>query len=143
MAKFPIKKILGIDLTPFRFSKTRIKIYRATTEQQSDNEFIIGCGLPQTTNTNKFVLDVRSVIAELGKIESSYIRYNASFMYEIHYLPFWDSLDAIEMIMALEEKLKFDITDGEIAKMQNPDLTGEWTVKDLIKDIYAAIKDKI
>ncbi len=58
--------------------------------------------------------DVKKIIAEELKVEESAVTPEAEFIKDLNA----DSLDVVELIMALEEKFNVEIPDEEASKIQ-------------------------
>ncbi len=58
--------------------------------------------------------DVKKIIAEELKVEESVVTPEAEFIKDLNA----DSLDVVELIMALEEKFGIEIPDEEASKIQ-------------------------
>jgi len=120
--------------------RKQVQAFTSGKNPQSDEEFLAGCGLPDNDGAKSVALGVRRVIATFGEIEPEYIHHNAVFASEINYLPFWDSLDGVELVMTLEDELGTAISDEEAESIRNPefDKTG-LAVRDFVSDVYRVV----
>jgi hypothetical protein len=70
-----------------------------------DDDFLKGCEIPDEPLRIEVALAARRVIAELGTVPPETIRPDDSFARELVQLPFWDSLDWLDLVLLIEEKL--------------------------------------
>lgn len=110
---------------------------------QSEEAFLAGCALPANDQAMRVALGVRRAIARLGRVEPAYVHGDASFWDEISDLPFWDSLDTVELVMTLEEELGVRIPNVDAEKIRNPDDNPRLTVKDFVGDVYRVVESRV
>jgi acyl carrier protein len=121
----------------------RIAEFIAGRSPQSDEEFVRGCALPTQTFPQAAIIALlsRRAIARLGQIDPKYIYAEDTFRL-LEVLPFWDSLDAVDIVMTLEDELGVQIADREAEHIRNPDLTRGLTVAEFVRDVFNVVKDK-
>ena len=90
---------------------------------------------------SKRAIQIRNTIAQLGEVEVDQIIPNALFSKDLIKLEFWDSLDSVELLCALEEGLEIQIQDKYAELIPNPELAGDkYSVADFIFDIQKVIE---
>lgn len=75
----------------------------------SDHDFLSSCEIPEEPLPVEVALAVRKAIAELGTVSSETIRPVDTFAHDLAQLPFWDSLDWMDLVLGIEEKF-----DGKV-----------------------------
>jgi acyl carrier protein len=80
----------------------------------ADGEFLKRCGVADELLKADVALAIRRVIAELGTVPAATIRPDDSFYHDLVQLPFWDSLDWVELIMCIEEEFDARVPDSVI-----------------------------
>ena len=86
-------------------------------------------------------MGVRRTIAKLGQVEPEFIHHYDTFR-AMETLPFWNSLDAMNIVMTLERELKVPITDAEVERIPNPDFKPRLTVADFVLAVFEVVRDK-
>ncbi len=77
-----------------------------------------------------------------GGTDESFINSHDKFFPDLAHLPFWDSLDAMGIILELEQEFEIEITEEEAETMLNPEI--EWrtaTVADAVVSWGRCIND--
>jgi len=79
----------------------------------------------------RVALIVRQVIAEEGSVDPRFIYATDRYPEELSVLPSWDSIDWIDFIMRLEEKLNMHIPDRDAERL----ITSRFNVEQMIDRI--------
>jgi acyl carrier protein len=95
--------------------------------RETPEQFISACRAKGAQCPKEIILGIRRVIARLGKIDDSFINSGDTFDCDLIHLPFWDSLDAIAIVMELEVEFQTEINDKALSEMLNPDLARKGT----------------
>src|SRR6516225_11159807 len=74
-------------------------------EPQSDDQFVAECNLPDDAAARQCALAVRRSVARYSLIDPQFIRATDRYPNELINLSGWDSLDFVEWVMGLEEKM--------------------------------------
>ncbi|MEQ8835940.1 MAG: acyl carrier protein [Lacipirellulaceae bacterium] len=127
----------------FKLSAQMLADFKSTRSPQEDEEFVRECNLPAGRKSSVVAIGVREAIAELGQVEPTYVRANDRFDNELVSLPFWDSLDTIEVILTLEKSIGIPITESEAQRIRHPESVRGMTVSDFVTDVYEALAEKI
>lgn len=111
-----------------------IEKFLTDRQPQPDAEFVRQCGLPAHPLTPRLALGVRAVIAQLSEVDPQLIHAADAFDGPLGGLPFWDSLDSVQLLMSLEEELDVRIADHEAETIRNPELA-PCTVREFVIDV--------
>ena len=100
--------------------------------------------MPPDVGADRVALGVRRVIASLGQVEPKYIHWNAVFVEDINYLPFWCSLDTVGVLMELENEFGLSLSASDAEAIRNPELErGRLTVKEFVGNVYRVLGERI
>ena len=97
----------------FRSAEAKVAGFTSGREPQPDAEFLRECGTVADDKTGRTAVGVRQAVARVGSVDPAYIRATDRFPEELGALPVWDSMDAIELIMELEEGFGIEISDRD------------------------------
>ena len=67
--------------------------------------------------SRRVALVVRQVFAEEGSVDSKFIYPTDRYPEDLEILPSWDSLDYVDLIMRIEEKLDIRIPNRDVEKL--------------------------
>jgi acyl carrier protein len=108
--------------------------------RESSEEFVAGCRKKGADCPEEVALGIRRVIARLGMIDESLIGSADTFDHDLVHVPFWDSLDAIGIVLEMEQVFEIEISDRDAETMINPELSKEGTtVADAVTSWGASI----
>lgn len=128
---------------PFKSSTEWVAEFKATRSPQDSEEFVRACSLPTSPASSALAIGVRAAIAELGEVDSTYIRADDGFDDDLIKLPFWGSLDGLAIILTLQDHLGIRISDEEAQRIRNPESSSGMTVADFVTDIFDVLGDKM
>lgn len=80
-------------------------------EPQFDRSFLIACGVDPTNRQARAALAIRAGIADLATVPPETIHAADRIRGEIDTLPYWDSIDMVGFVVALEERLGEPVPD--------------------------------
>lgn len=104
----------------------------------SDDEFVRGLGLDRMSEDAETALTIRRVLAESLQVPPEAITQTSCFGRDSDMIPLCDSLDTIEIVLQLEERLGMAIPDEVLTCTQNPFVVG--TVGGMIHAILTSIR---
>lgn len=103
--------------------------------RETNEEFAQSCDMADSRDKLRIAHGIRKVIAKLGKVDPSYVNSGDTFQNDIFELPFWDSLDAVGIVLALEDEFGISIEEDVATEMMNPEFaSAETTVSDIVKN---------
>jgi acyl carrier protein len=126
----------------FRFLKTdRAKVadFRKARSRQTDEEFLAQCGLSDTPQARRVALAVRRAAANVGLVDSQFIRVDDDYPGSLELLPLWDSMDWLEFFLELEEELGEKLADKELLTSFGKSRV---TVKEMATRVYDTIAER-
>jgi acyl carrier protein len=123
-------------------SERGIERFLVGRKPQTDAEFFRACDLPKHPLSGRIALGVRRVIAALGEVDPGLIHAEDTFDGPLAGLPFWDSLDTVELMMTLEEEFGVEIPVCEAETLKNPDLR-PFTVAVFVADVFRLFAPKM
>lgn len=106
---------------------------------QPDDEFVQRCGLPDHPVARRIAVGTRRIIAKLGEVEPQWVRHDDRFDQELGYLNFWESIDAVEFVMEVEDTFGMTIPDDDYDQIH---VRGA-NVKDMVHDLFRLLKPKL
>lgn len=121
----------------FNSEHSKSKAYCENRLPQTDEDFISGCGV--AVSAEGIAIGVRRVIARLGRVEPVFIHHDDRFTGEIDRLGFWDSLDALAIVLELQDELGCAIGDNAASRIRNPEMTKSLTVAEFVGDVINAV----
>ncbi|MAT73082.1 MAG: hypothetical protein CMJ58_26660 [Planctomycetaceae bacterium] len=137
----PSSAFLVDIMWPFKSQQQRIAEFRSTHERQAADEFVRRCNLPEHPHAGAIALAVRTAIAELGSIESDYVRADSSLDDDLITLSFWGSLDTIAVVLELEQHRGVKISDDEAQRIRHPEFSS-MIVADFVRAVFMVVVDK-
>ena len=106
--------------------------------RQPDQQFLDECGLPpDDPEAARIALAVRRAVAQIGLIDSQFIRADDVYPDQLGALPLWDSMDWAAFTWALEDQLgqRF-VEPGEV-------IAGDRvSVKQMAADVYRILNSR-
>lgn len=89
------------------FKPARIKVwdFRRGRQRETDDQFFLACNLPNTPWARRVALAVRRAAANVGMVDSQFIRVDDSYPGTLELLPLWDSMDWTEFTVEFEHEL--------------------------------------
>lgn len=105
----------------------------------SDTDFVTACDLPDDPIAAHVALAVRRDVANVGLVDSQFIRPEDDYPGSLEALPLWDSMDWLEFVLELEEELGIAIPD-EVANEVST--TQRVTTKQMASVLYRYLKMK-
>lgn len=97
-------------LRHFRHWTTKVAEFTAGRTPQPDDEFLAACSLPPGDKSVRMALAVRKVFGEEGSVDPRFILASDRFPEDLSILPFWDSIDLLDLVFKLEQELHIKIT---------------------------------
>jgi len=116
------------DKKAARFVATR------ENQKESADAFVAACRKGGVVFDREIMLGIRELIAELGRVDPIFIKSTDTYYWGLSFLPFWDSLDSVEIVLELEERFGVQISDRESEQMLPPELSSNCTVVDIIEN---------
>jgi len=98
----------------FRSAEQKVALFCKDREPQSDEQFLAECGLPADPEAARIALAVRRAVANIGSVDSQFIRADDLYPDQLGMLPFWDSIDMMAYIWELEKQLGTRFTREEL-----------------------------
>ncbi|MBZ8178669.1 MAG: aldehyde dehydrogenase [Oscillatoria sp. PMC 1051.18] len=109
---------------------------------QSKFDFVKNCFKDPSAEQAKVAIAIRNAIATLGKIESKFIRAEASFE-DLDSLPFWSlcgdaGFNTVKFIEAIELELGIHFLEEKIehSSVRDPDLNIHMKIHEFINEFY-------
>jgi hypothetical protein len=127
-----------------RFFKTagqKVADFRHGRSRQPDEAFLAECGLPDTPGARRVALAVRRAVANVGLVDSQFIRVDDDWPGSLELLPLWDSMDWLAFFLELEEELGEDPRYVEETLGCLP-IPRHVTVGELALSVYTAIAER-
>jgi len=93
----------------FRTGTNKVAEFTEGRRPQADGEFLAACDLPADSRATRYALAVRKVFAEEGSVDPQFILAADRFPEELGVLPFWDSIDMLDLVFRLEKELRVKI----------------------------------
>jgi hypothetical protein len=98
----------------FRSAEQKVAFFRKDRSPQSDEQFLSECGLPAEPEADRVALAVRRAVANIGSVDSQFIRADDVYPDQLAMLPFWDSIDMMAYFWELEKQLGTRFTRKEL-----------------------------
>jgi acyl carrier protein len=117
----------------FRHWTKKVAEFTAGRTPQSDEVFLVGCELPTDPDATRCALAVRKVFAEEGSVDSTFIFATDRFPEDLGILPFWDSIDRIDVALHLEKELG--------VKILHYNLPQQFTVREYTHALISTVRD--
>ena len=108
--------------------------------EHTDEAFISELGLTIGSEEAAAALALRRALAEFGEVPPESLKASTRFHPDLERLPFYDSLDAVEMALAAEELLGIELSDEELSIYFGPEVLKEATIGSLISSVLAHAK---
>jgi acyl carrier protein len=105
----------------------------------SDEEFVHGLGFDRMSREAEVALIIRQVFADSLGIPPEAIRQTTCFGRESDMLPLCDSLDTVEIVLQLEDRLNTVIPDQVLSEIPVPFLNGN--MEETIRAILSSMTD--
>ena len=102
-----------MSLRLFQHWTTRVAEFTKGRTPESDDAFLAACGLPDNAETRRIAIGVRDVFGEEGSVDPKFIFATDRYPEDLEILPSWDSLDTVDLLMRIEEKLDIRIPDRD------------------------------
>jgi acyl carrier protein len=106
-----------MSLRLFQHWTTRVAEFTKGRTPQSDDVFVAECGLPDDPEARRVAIGVRQVFAEEGSVNPQFIFATDRYPEDLEILPSWDSLDTVDLLMRVEEKLNIRIPDSDAERL--------------------------
>jgi hypothetical protein len=116
------------------------------TAEETDDEFFVECGLPDSSEARRVAAAVRSTIAQLGGTSGPLI--HASFSFEsLDYLPFFAHCGDVgfqtdTLANELQNQLGVRLTKAQLGRIRDPDLYSRMTVAEFVRDVWISVKSE-
>jgi len=109
-------------LQPFRSSTRKVEVFCHGRFPQTDERFLANLDLPASPASPRIALAVRRAVANIGCVDSRFIRADDVFPDTLGVLPLWDSMDWLAYVMELEKELNTAIALDEMFQTVDPEL---------------------
>jgi acyl carrier protein len=113
-------------------SRAKVADFTKVRERQSDQEFLRDLNIGNDPPAREVALAVRRAVAIVGQVDPLYIRADDRELHELSVLPLWDSMDWMQLLVALEEELSMKIPDKEAEKVRVRDFSVRSCISDLL-----------
>lgn len=135
--------LLVCTFISFRLIRRRelreVSKFRSKAEH-TDEAFISELGLTLGSEEAAAALALRRALAEFGQVPPESLKASTRFYPDLERLPFYDSLDTVEMGLAAEELLGIELSDEELSIYFGPEVLKEATIGSLISSVLAHAK---
>ena len=122
----------------FEFTRSKVDRFRRGRQRQTDDEFWLQCGLPDTPRAKQIALAVRRAVANVGLVDSQFIQPEDRHPGTLEVLPIWDSMDWVAFQMELERELAEPV-DDDVLNMVSKGRSV--TVREMAERMYAILCD--
>jgi acyl carrier protein len=122
-----------MSLRLFQHWTTRVAEFTQGRKPQSDDAFIAECGLPDDPEARRVAVGVRQVFGEEGSVDPQLIFATDRYPEDLEILPSWDSLDTVDLLMRIEEKLNIRIPDRDAERL----FQRRFTVREFVAGMVA------
>jgi acyl carrier protein len=82
-----------------------------------DSEFLSEIGIDPTSPEAEVAVNARQAFADLGSVPAESLQASDRFYPDMEKLPFYDSIDSLGIILELEQKLDFGISEADAERL--------------------------
>jgi acyl carrier protein len=111
--------------------------YFESLASASDEAFVRQLGLAPGSDVALKAVAVRKVVAQFGRVPAQSLGAQTRFYPTMGRLPFYDSLDAVELVLAIEEATGLEIPDDVTLRIGRGEADGIETVGELATAVVA------
>jgi hypothetical protein len=126
----------------FTPARSKVEKFRRGRIRQSDEDFVNECGLANDPAARDIALAVRRAVANVGLIDSQFIRVDDKYPGTLDVLPLWDSMDWVAFELELEEETGHKITDVGGILLGIYESSKVVTVSELVTAVCSVLLDK-
>jgi hypothetical protein len=116
-----------------RDSHWKVDHFKGDRVRWSDEQFLKECNNSPASDLARTAVAVRRCVADVGLIDSMFIRPNDCFPGNLDVLPLWESMDFIDLVLRIQDELSVEWTDRQDTGV----LATPFTVLELIQRIQA------
>ena len=123
----------------------KVAKFCAGRSAQTNDQFLIGCGLPPDSETARIAIAVRRAVANVGTVDPLYIRPDDVYPDQLAVLPLWCSMDWIVYIMELEDQLDASFSNEELERVFKTTKTTKTTrvsVKEMVESVQRVLASR-
>jgi acyl carrier protein len=123
------------------FAHRKAAAFRERYLPQSDEQFVLGCGLAPGSGEASRALAIRRAMGTCGSIEPELIHHDHRWPEDLGTLGFWDSIDYLGFVLEVERELGVRVPSkpGPEEDEFRERYYSRWVVSDLVQSLLRMI----